>query len=97
MENQIEIMRKRKGLTQEQLANLLGCNQGVIQKIEKGVTKLTVDWMRKIAQVLGCEAWELLPKDMQPKINPKELELLKLLKALNSEKMDSTSEEVKAG
>lgn len=59
-------IRKSKGLTQEQLAKLLGCNQGVVQKIEKGITKLNTDWMRKIATALDCEPWQLLPEDMQP-------------------------------
>lgn len=65
--NRIKELRKLRGLTQEQLALLVGCNQGVIQKIEKGITKLNIDWMRCLADALECEAWELLPKDMQPR------------------------------
>lgn len=97
MDNRIEIIRKQKGLTQEQLAKLLGCNQGVIQKIEKGITKLNTDWMRKIATALNCEPWELLPLDMQPKLNPKDLELIKLLKAITNSTTDTESTTTKAG
>lgn len=97
MDNRIEIIRKQKGLTQEQLAKLLNCNQGVIQKIEKGITKLNTVWMRKIAKALECEPWELLPLDMQPKINTKDLELIKLLKALTTSTETSDTSSTKAG
>lgn len=95
--NRIKEVRERKGITQGQLAKLLGTTQGAVQFWENGKREPTIQRLKDIAKALDCEPWELLPLDMQPKINPKELELLKLLKALaSSDKMDQDSNNSKA-
>lgn len=93
----IKAMRKRKGMTQTELASALGITQGAIQKLEAGINDLSLSMMEKISKVLECEPWELLSPDMQPKINHKDLELIKLLKALTNSTETTTSSTTKAG
>ena len=79
-ENCIKEIRKRKGITQVELAKRLGISQGAIQKLETGERGLDLDWMEKIAKALEVKPWELLPKDMQPNITPEEAEILKAVR-----------------
>lgn len=98
-DNCIKDIRKKKHVTQVQLAKLLGVSQGAIQMIETGQRGLDIEWMHKIAKALNCEPWELLPKEMQPNITPEEMEVLRAVrKAKNSVvKTDDISETSKAG
>ena len=98
-DNCIKEIRKRKGITQVELAKRLGISQGAIQKLETGERGLDLDWMEKISKVLNVKPWELLPKEMQPDITPEEMEVLRAVrKAKNSVvKTDDISETSKAG
>ena len=66
--NQIRKHRKAKGLTQRELARKACLSQPQIARLESGQNELTYDTMRRIANVLEVEPWQLLPEDMQPKI-----------------------------
>ncbi len=46
-------MREREGLTQKQLAKKSGLTQSNISNIEKGVTRPTVESLKKIADAFG--------------------------------------------
>lgn len=98
-DNCIKEIRKRKGITQVELAKRLGISQGAIQKLETGERGLDLDWMEKISKALNVKPWELLPKEMQPDITPEEMEVLRAVrKAKNSVvKTDDISETSKAG
>ncbi|MFD4993963.1 helix-turn-helix domain-containing protein [Cellulosimicrobium cellulans] len=52
--------RKRRGLTQEELAELAGLSRPTISKIERGVQDVGVVVLCKIARVLGVAAASLL-------------------------------------
>lgn len=60
--NKIADIRKSKGWSMEQLA--IACEPTTtasqISKLEKGRTKLSENWMRRISNALGCSASELL-------------------------------------
>jgi transcriptional regulator with XRE-family HTH domain len=84
MENSIKEIRKRKGVTQVQLAKMIGVSQGAIHKLETGQRGFDLNWMQKIAKALDIEAWELLPKDMQPNISPEEQEILRTIRKIKS-------------
>lgn len=84
MESSIKEIRKRKGITQVQLAQMLGITQSGVQKLESGINDLTTKMMKKLAEVLDVEPWELLPKDMQPKISPEEQEILRTIRKVKS-------------
>ena len=96
-DNRIKEIRKEKGITQAQLAKLLGVTQGAIQFWENGEREPTLKTLKDIAKVLNCEAWELLPLDMQPNISQDDWALLRLIRHLAPHKNDSDSEETKAG
>lgn len=52
---QIAAIRKKKGLSLRQLAELTGLNHSNIGKIELGKYSVGVDTLVKICDALGCE------------------------------------------
>ncbi|WP_158091217.1 LexA family protein [Thalassospira mesophila] len=60
MENNIRAIRKRRGLTQEQVAELTGGTKGQISKLENGGLQLGMNWMEKLARALDVEPFELI-------------------------------------
>ena len=52
---QIATIRKKKGLSLRQLAELTGLNHSNIGKIELGKYSVGVDILGKICDALGCE------------------------------------------
>ena len=80
-QNRIKDFRKARKLTLEELARKLGVSYSAIQKLESGTVDLDITWMRKLAQVLDCKPYELLPLDMQPdEITPQEREILRMIR-----------------
>ncbi len=76
--NRIKVLRKAHGMTQVELAEKLGITQGTIQKLENDQIEFSTNWMRRLAEVLEVEPYELLPLDMQPKeTTPEEREMLR--------------------
>lgn len=64
----IKEYRKKRGLTQTQLGNLLGVAKSAICQIERGAEKnLTIDRLKTFADALGCSLFDLL--DEKPKAN----------------------------
>jgi transcriptional regulator with XRE-family HTH domain len=58
--NQIAKIRKKRGLSQQQLAEKLGVHWITVSKLERGKQKLTTEWMDKIATALEVGRWVLL-------------------------------------
>jgi transcriptional regulator with XRE-family HTH domain len=58
--NQIAAIRKKRGLSQQELAEKLGVHWVTVSKIERGKQKLTTEWMDRIAAVLEVGRWVLL-------------------------------------
>lgn len=61
--------REFKGFNQEYMAHELGINQSSYAKIEKENTKLTVDRLQRIAEVLEVEVSSLLNSSKQNVFN----------------------------
>jgi len=62
-DNRLKAARVAAGLTQTQLAALVGCDQIVISRIECGTnTKAKDEYKRKISDVLGVPTFELFQK-----------------------------------
>lgn len=61
--NRIREIRKEKGLTQQQLAEKLGCLQSVVQKVESGTVDLDLKWMRRLSEALEVSPLEFLPDE----------------------------------
>lgn len=58
----IEEARKAKGLTQEQLAKLLGITQGAVAQWENGMTHPSFQMLPKVASALDVTVDELIGK-----------------------------------
>jgi len=56
----IKSTRKQKGLSQEQLAKLVGYKVGTISKYELGYRSPDIGMLRRIAVALGCDISELV-------------------------------------
>lgn len=59
--NRINALRRAAGLTQAQLAQIVGCASMQISNLENGKRELTLHWMRRIARALGVATSDLLP------------------------------------
>ncbi len=59
-DNHIKKVRKRKGLTQVQLAKKLGISQGRVSEIEHLDYRPTIKTYRRVAKALGCELKDLI-------------------------------------
>lgn len=62
-ESGVKIRHRRVmlGLSQQQLANLIGVTYQQTHKYEKGINRVTVGTLMRIAHALGVPAQELLP------------------------------------
>ncbi len=65
---EIRTFRKMKGLTQEQLAESVGVKRSVISKYENGDISPSIDMIRRIADALGVEPWELIDSGVPPEL-----------------------------
>lgn len=62
----IKIIRELRGFSQEYVAEKLGMAQNTYSKIETGQTKLSAEVLKKIAELLGVSAEDIL--SVQPAI-----------------------------
>jgi transcriptional regulator with XRE-family HTH domain len=87
--NRINELRRAAGLSQEALANLLGTSKMNVSRYETGKQDLTVEWMRRFAEALGCEAAELLSDSDNPmRLRPSERQLITRYRAASAERQD---------
>ena len=56
----LKLYRKRKGITQEQLADLVGATHPTIQRLENGKISFTLEWAQRLAPHLGVEPVNLM-------------------------------------
>lgn len=64
MINRIQSLRARKKMTLQELADSVGTTPSTINRLEKGQRRLTVDWMRKIAEALEVAPYELVEQNV---------------------------------
>lgn len=83
----LEYLRKRKGWTQTELANKLGCTWGVISHWEKGLRQPRMEMVGKIAELFGVGN-DIIFKDLRLEDNPKEKELINNVRMLTPEEQD---------
>ncbi|GGA48838.1 helix-turn-helix domain-containing protein [Pelagibacterium lentulum] len=62
----LRILRKAKGLSQEELAHLAGLDRTYIGALERCVYSATIDVVASIAGALSVDAHELLKSPGQP-------------------------------
>lgn len=85
--NRIQEWRKRRELSQEQLANAVHTTKAQISKLEKGDRQLTETWMKRLASALGCMPHELMIEPAPPSGSRKE-ELLKIFDQLGENEQE---------
>jgi ribosome-binding protein aMBF1 (putative translation factor) len=60
--NNIRICRERAGLTQEELAQRMGCTQSYISQVEQPDARPTLGTLQKLAEAVGCTVADLVRK-----------------------------------
>lgn len=60
VDNRINELRKKAGLTLEQLALSVGTTTAQVQRLERGTRRLSDHWMARLAVALGVEPVELI-------------------------------------
>jgi DNA-binding XRE family transcriptional regulator len=63
--NRIAEARNARGMTQQELADQVGAHWITISKLERGIIKLTTEWMEKLARPLSVHPWELLANPLR--------------------------------
>lgn len=58
----IRARREKAGLNRQQLALEARMTWGNVDRIEKGLQEPTIPTLRRIAQALGCQVRDLMPK-----------------------------------
>lgn len=61
----LKLYRKRKGLKQQELAELIGVTYGAVSSWERGIRCMDWDTAEKISEVLGIRPFELLSEDSE--------------------------------
>lgn len=57
--NRISLVRKSKGVTQQELADRLGVHFVTVSKLERGVMQLTAKWIMRLADALDVQPGEI--------------------------------------
>jgi len=68
--NRIKDWRLKRGWSMQQLADKADTTRSQIDKLERGERRLTVDWMKRLSDPLGCAPAELLPDSAMPVREP---------------------------
>ncbi len=76
--------RIKKGLSQDQLAEMLDTNRGQISKLERGDLRMNDDWIAGIASAMGIEPSDLLRDPADP---PSLMDVLRHLSAEQEQKI----------
>jgi transcriptional regulator with XRE-family HTH domain len=58
--NRLRALREARGLTLAELAEAAGTTNQQISHLELGKRQLTVEWLRRLGQALGCHPWAIV-------------------------------------
>lgn len=58
--SRIKVARKRKDMTQEMLAERLDVSVGYVSQVERGITKISLDLLASMSDILECDIAELV-------------------------------------
>lgn len=100
--NRIKELRKANGLTQERLAELMGVDTSMAQRLESGKRKLTLEYILLLAQIFRITPGEVISDPEEPTAASELVDLLsnmdeeaqktllRVAKGLSSSVQDST-------
>ena len=80
----IREVRKKKGFSQEELAEAVGTKHTEIGRLERGERNITVRNLEKIAHALGMDFFELLGEGIRVHISKDEQRLWEIQKIISS-------------
>lgn len=63
MKNNIDKIRKQRGLTLEKLAEKMGTTKLQVFRLKEGQRKLTTDWLQRFAEALNCKPTDLISEN----------------------------------
>jgi transcriptional regulator with XRE-family HTH domain len=99
--NRIRELREALGISQKGLAEMAHVSPSALNKLEMGSRGLDLEWMRRLAPLLGVSPAELLPLSDNPDIlNDEEREILTRYRAASSqdrEKFDKVADVILPG
>lgn len=81
----IQKFRKKKGLTQEQLAEMVSLSPGYLSAIERGVYQISLEPLIDIINCLGCTADDLFADEINCGYKNKASRLSDEIEKLNSD------------
>jgi len=87
----IRTIRKHKGFSHEAMAISLGISQAAYTKIEQGDTKLTIDRLQKIAEILDVKLGDLL--EFEPQSFHQEIHNNNSVTAISHQKVENLYQE----
>lgn len=61
--NRIAELRKQRGLTQQQLADLVDVHWITISKLERGITRLSEEWRERLAKAFDVDVYDISPRE----------------------------------
>lgn len=64
--NRIYELRRAKGWSQLELAEIVGCSKMHISGLERGKRELSLDWMRRLASAFNVTAVDILSDEDNP-------------------------------
>lgn len=64
--HKIDEIQRREDVKDAELARRLNTNQSQLKRLKDGDRRLTLAWLRRIAQALGCSVADLLADDDAP-------------------------------
>lgn len=80
----ISRFRKSKSLSQRDLADMIGCNQSKIHRLEAMHKSARLETYIDYADALNVELWELFAED----VTPEDLEILRIFRSVPAAKHD---------
>lgn len=81
IKNNIRALRKKAGLTQEQLAEKIGISQVHLGRLENNARSMDLEQVENIAKALGVQPLDILPPSwQQEEITPEEREILRMIR-----------------
>lgn len=81
--NRIAELRKRLGLSQEQLAERMGTTKGQVSRLEGSSRRLDMYWLYRLARALECH-WAEIPAE--DNLTSAEIEVIERYRGLNEER-----------
>lgn len=81
-------LRKKRGMTQRQIAEAIGASVQQVCALENGERKLAPEWLERLSKVLDCSKAELLGEDAPERLSEREKAFLDMFRNLSEREQD---------